>query len=326
MWSLRSMARGYFLSHQIKEAITTIDKLLQEIETMCSNISQSDSIESPNLSTIIHRYHADILIEKGDYVRRLQTNKDQSAIRMICSIYLEAAELYDSIEAFDSSYKTYEMAAKIWMDLANVSPYEIINVISPDHDREETLEAAEQASDSWRLSGRSADRHINRLDPSNTSWGIWKANYVISSYHAGICALRFDYDTARRFFESSEAGAKDYLSVPHLDEKNRRDMDVLLGDIAFHLGHCYLRLGEYKNALDEMSQCHGQFESLRDDSSVDPQIYKSRMRQICSMKVIALAASHKASEAERELQSLRQYYANPSSGKSFEVDIKIDCL
>ncbi len=122
---------------------------------------------------------------------------------------------------------------------------------------------------------------------------------------------------SQRAFESAQSISQDVQSIilsQDSNEKNRGDSlasDVCLacGDIAFHLGHVYLKQGKPQSAIEEGQRA---LELYTQGSGEDT---SSRMRHTFALIALAFGTMGNVTEAEQALSNIEKQSMGPIDGK-----------
>jgi tetratricopeptide (TPR) repeat protein len=222
--------------------------------------------------------------------------------------YRRSADLYRSLERREVAYQAYVQAGSQSMSLLAILPYEFVHDSNLASD-EVSVEAMEAAYAIWKSAVLVAGDDQSSAEDRSMCF-----------YNAGLCALRFDHDLARRALESAQQQLPHLpsFSSPSLSSAIELDRLMMTIDIAFHLSHANLRLNRKQEAMQEINYACQLIESLATSSPSQPikdqELLMDRWKQCLSMKIIALASLRQYVEAESGVRKLQRLHQRSKTG------------
>jgi len=119
------------------------------------------------------------------------------------------------------------------------------------------IDLAQRAVDCWgQVSALSRHATSTKHIRSEVESYRHRQQCMLADYHAGICTLALeDLALAQRCFESAQSMQRDIDT--YLQQRDKTEdcsgYYTACGDLSYHLGHTYFRLGRYVDAVEESS-------------------------------------------------------------------------
>lgn len=290
-----------------------------------------------------HLLHAATEIESDGVLTQAATTLDVGGntihydtgthLEAVSQCWENAAATLSELNDAQRAYTAYVCTARMWAKAAGVEAFALEAVVNVD--------AAEKAHEAWRNAAREVLRGAAKLSEDITDAASAASQSSASSleqeracfqramdalYEAGLCAMHYDAESSERAFEAARAAMDSYdsatkaaaaarggggsgcrASEPDVDEGTQQlNYHLACGDLAFHQGHCYMRLGKSSYALQEATRALEFFDAARN---------RKRKKMALGLKAMALSALGKIEEAEEVIQMIKGLCLGPVEGE-----------
>lgn len=258
----------------------------------------------------------------------INNNSDLTELReSFCFYWEESAKLFSITQEYSRSYMIYKDIALQWVERSGIKAYVF--------DKEIDKDIADKTYDAWKKASKESSRNlsfIKKLNFSNTnSTSISNEaqillDIMLTHYEAGISMITIDNVACQRSLETSEAAQANYSRfIKNNNIKMNKDEEdsykVACGDLAYHLGFCYLRVGKVKDAINESLASVSYFKeginNINDNNDINSKVDETNMvrqKHAWGLVAMAYAAAGETEKGEKAMQQVRKRCLGPLEG------------
>jgi hypothetical protein len=245
-----------------------------------------------------------------------------------CFYWEESAKLLSITQEYRRSYMIYKDIALLWVERSGIKAYVF--------DKEVDKDIADKTYNAWKNASKESSRNLTfmrklNLSSSNNKSIVNEAqillDIMLTHYEAGISMITTDNVASQRSLETSEAAQANYSRfIKNYNIKMNKDEEdsfkIACGDLAYHLGFCYLRVGKVKDAINEALSSVSYFKIVsnknnnfdNDSNCSEDETNIVRQKHAWGLVVMAYTAAGETEKGEKAMQQVRKRCLGPLEG------------